>query len=143
MLRGRRRVTMKATDLAYLAGLIDGEGSIMVVRTRSGYTYGAIAIYNSNKEALCWVQRRFGGGLYLNRKAGVRSKISFKKDIWVLVFGVKLTRVICQKLLPFLKIKLNKAKEVIALPVPIMSEVARLQSWKTRRRIYGKSGRSI
>ena len=57
-------------ELAYLAGLIDGEGSVSLTRSNGGskhqYTYRSarIAIRMTHKETVEWVHVLFGGNKY-------------------------------------------------------------------------------
>jgi len=46
--------------LAYLAGIIDGEGSIMIYCSRGMYSL-IVNIYNSNKDLMIWLESEFGG----------------------------------------------------------------------------------
>ena len=60
---------MSKTDLAYTAGIIDGEGCIMISRvrsqrSRSGYIYGLTVAVNSTDEWLPqWLKFSFGGSI--------------------------------------------------------------------------------
>ena len=57
------------TDLAYLAGLIDGEGSFSIlkrtdgVRTRPGYRL-QLTIKMAHQDVIGWAHSMFGGNLY-------------------------------------------------------------------------------
>ena len=46
--------------LNYLAGILDGEGSIMIYRSRGTYSL-IVAVYNSEKELMNWLIREYGG----------------------------------------------------------------------------------
>lgn len=65
LLRGKRWEEIKMfhhvskEDLAYFAGILDGEGYIQVI-PRWGL---AIQITNTNKELVDWLQKVFGGGI--------------------------------------------------------------------------------
>jgi len=58
-----KRPSMKKTDIAYIAGLFDGEGCVDFNVRRSGRVgfFPVVAICNTVKEALEFVQKRYGG----------------------------------------------------------------------------------
>jgi intein/homing endonuclease len=62
------------TEKAYLAGLIDGEGTIHIVLQRNKtkkipeYFFSEVYITNTKMEMLRWVQERFGGKIRFSRK---------------------------------------------------------------------------
>lgn len=61
---------MTKEALAYLAGLVDGEGTITAYYDSKSHSYKCdFQIYNTNLELMVWLKRRFGGDFYpLNRK---------------------------------------------------------------------------
>jgi len=60
---------MKKTDLAYTAGIVDGEGSIGIAKVnvkscKRGYTFALNVQVTSSDEWLCqWLKFGFGGSL--------------------------------------------------------------------------------
>lgn len=48
------------TDCAYLAGLIDGEGTIIIRTVRHRYYSLLLAVYNTNAPVLDWIATTFG-----------------------------------------------------------------------------------
>jgi len=49
-------------DLAYMAGIVDGEGTITLANVRRISSHEArIIVSNTNTELLYWIQARFGG----------------------------------------------------------------------------------
>ncbi len=62
---------MKDIDLAYIAGLVDGEGCIMITKENRLYTEAKhgyrfwlqVKITNTNKAVLEWVKDLFGGSV--------------------------------------------------------------------------------
>lgn len=53
---------------AWLAGLIDGEGSIMLVRRKSGHWRPVVSIANTDLRLMEALQERIGGGrVYMHR----------------------------------------------------------------------------
>jgi hypothetical protein len=51
-------------ELAYTAGLFDGEGSISLVRSKKTRTHSPqVSIASNDREVLDWCQERFGGSI--------------------------------------------------------------------------------
>lgn len=83
---------MVETEIAYLAGIVDGEGTIQITQQTNknkpgwpAYTTGALYITNSNVELLDWIQQRFGGARASGRRPANRNwkmvyKLSFYGD---------------------------------------------------------------
>ncbi|HEX3523619.1 MAG TPA: LAGLIDADG family homing endonuclease [Stellaceae bacterium] len=97
------------TDLAYLAGFIDGEGSISIFpgtsrgRRRDNLR---LDIYNTNEAVLQWIKRTFGGRIH---KVG-RPKARNTKQEYVWAAGAQCAAQILKACLPFLKIKRTQAE---------------------------------
>lgn len=63
----RRNIT---TDIAYIAGLFDGEGCVRIKRANQRASfYITVTISNMDMAALLFVQERFGGKIYTQGKA--------------------------------------------------------------------------
>jgi hypothetical protein len=114
-------VNLTDTEAAYIAGLIDGEGSIMLTRhwikNRRRYYYNIkVRIFNTNLEALEWVQLKVGGGS-LNvvssyNKRG-RFTIRTQKDYYYLDFARRLAVPLLRRILPYLIIKKKRAELIL------------------------------
>ena len=67
--------------LSYLAGIIDGEGSISIskMRTQSGNTSHrmVLCVSNTNDKMIDWLYEKFGGSVCYRPPVGCR-----KKDCW-------------------------------------------------------------
>jgi len=103
-----KQLQCQPMDLAYIAGLFDGEGSICIAKAkpRGGrksphYTL-AINITNTNMEVLEWTQSLFGGSI--NRKEGVN------KPCFSWYCSALKAEHFLMSILPFLKIKKGRAK---------------------------------
>ena len=100
---------LKETDLAYIAGIVDGEGSISI-QQNGKHQIAHLTISNTNLEVLKWIQNKFEEGtiykrtLYPNRKQCYVWQTGAHKVIYLILI----------KLLPYLKIKRNKAIETIS-----------------------------
>lgn len=55
---------MRKTDIAYLAGFFDGEGSVMLSRNKSGGLSIAVACSQNTRTVLDIYVRAFGGNVY-------------------------------------------------------------------------------
>ena len=98
------------SDLAYVAGFIDGEGCITLVphkpggKRRDGYTL-RVLITNTNKPVLVWIQSLFGGYLGQRVRRSRNHKIS-----WELCVGSGYAEYMIQQIYPWLKMKKAQAE---------------------------------
>lgn len=75
--------SVSETEKAYIAGLLDGEGCISVIRAdqtkRSRHKSPSyrlvVSIYNTNKVMMDWLEQRVNGCRYHNRQKSERHKI--------------------------------------------------------------------
>ena len=93
---------MNKVELAYTAGLFDGEGSVSIHQTLYSVALH-IQIANANFEALSWIKDSFGGSIsiYKDRRNGhssYRWRTASKKASFFL-----------EQVLPFLRIKVPQA----------------------------------
>lgn len=128
-------------ELAYLAGLIDGEGNVSIGDTRKSprksrglrkprkeyvgqinYTT-QVSICNCNLEVLEWLKAKFGGLIHIAKKPG-KPGWDIKKA-WVM--PCKPCREILQSILPYLIIKKNQAKLLIEAREIIDANVLRME----------------
>lgn len=93
----------------YLAGIIDGEGCITVGagQRETCVNYNPIlAVQNTSKALIDWLQSKFGGQVYLSKKQTKKNKPAWtwrftkKKDIELILLAV----------LPYLIVKREQAK---------------------------------
>lgn len=60
---------MSDTDRAYLAGIIDGEGSIMLIRTHSKkFASPCVSVASTSLELLQWIKQTTGVGYIKSKK---------------------------------------------------------------------------
>jgi len=101
------------TDLAYLAGLIDGEGTIScsVNKTKKGFLalQKQLSIFNTNIVLISWITARFSGTVH----SRVRSE-KWKEEHQV-KWSATEACVILELVLPYLVIKREQAEIFIAL----------------------------
>jgi len=121
---------MENTELAYLAGIIDGEGYINIQWVESSHSfYLQLTITNSNLELIDWIRERIIGCYFHRREAGYSTNTV---PVFTLQLNGKKTQSLLKQLLPFLIVK--RAKATIALEFPI----GRSGSFEKRKECYLK-----
>lgn len=100
---------MSATRLAYIAGFVDGEGSIFATHEKSGASYPRIQVSNTIREPLQLIVDTFGGRIHIQKQRGNR-KLCYA---WTLCGGA--TSVVLGKLMPYFIVKKHLAALAIAL----------------------------
>lgn len=121
---------LPATTLAYVAGLVDGEGTITIRRHNRGRgsgleEYGAwLSIAQKNLEILYWVKELFGRGSVVQHKLSA----SVKHEMHHWSIGYHSAVAIIEALYPYLRIKRRQAEIV-------MEFAALKQSFSERRQV--------
>ena len=110
------------TDLAYLAGFIDGEGCFFIgmfwCKTKSGnknlnyHTY--IKITNTDHAVMEWIKDTFNGTNYGQWRSTDRARKHEKKISHIQFTGKTLDEIL-PKLLPYLKVKKRQAEIMIKM----------------------------
>lgn len=111
--------TQEDVIYAYMAGIVDGEGSIIISKqkrkeNRSGCRfYPLLIITNTNKEVLDFFVEKTGYGRVFERPEQQKPYFNSVKNCWR--WAVKHTQVgeILKKLLPYLIIKKKQAENVL------------------------------
>lgn len=93
--------------LAYIAGLFDGEGCVLVSHPKTARSSIVIQITNSNRDAIEYVARLLEGSSVYNQKRYGR------KEIWRLQLSGKLAIDALELLLPYLIVKKDVAEMAI------------------------------
>jgi hypothetical protein len=116
----RKRVNR--TDLAYAAGILDGEGSISVSYS-SGCPYPCVRVTNTNRELIEWFHQKFGGSIYDKKLVGFGHKAQWDWDPTTpnMKWFLKL-------MIPFLKVKQRQARLVL-----VLRSMIERKSTKTRK----------
>lgn len=97
----------------YLAGIIDGEGCITIGAGRRNdcINYNAIIlVQNTSKELIDWLQKYFGGYVYLSKKETDKNKAAW---MWRIT-KQKEVELILLAVLPYLVIKREQAKILLS-----------------------------
>jgi hypothetical protein len=106
------------TDLAYLAGIVDGEGSISMgsyavtsIGTPQFTTY--LSVTNTNKDMIDWLVNKFGTKSYA-RTAKQLAKNS-RRPVWLWqITGDRLLH-ICEEILPYIVAKRRQVEIMIEM----------------------------
>jgi hypothetical protein len=103
-------------DLIYMAGIVDGEGTITAGRSENKHTgnlgvHCKIMVANSHEPLMDWMHATYGGSLSAPRK----TRKANHKPITCWYLGGVPAVTLCKLLLPFLKVKRRQAEIVIAL----------------------------
>ena len=65
-------------ELAYAAGLFDGEGSISLVRQKNNRTHSPqVSVASTYYEVVLWFQRRFGGSIVTKQPRKSNHSVSY------------------------------------------------------------------
>ncbi len=96
-------IVLTNMDAAYIAGLIDGEGSITIAESGQDFRL-SLTITNTYRPVLEWVQERTGGSLASRRNDKNR------RPIHVLSINNKRVTQILRKIAPYMIIKRQQAQ---------------------------------
>ena len=100
---------LKETDLAYIAGLLDGEGYIGIVgrgEKQKGYR-ATVTISSTNSEIILWLKSVLDGSVYQSTHRNKRWK-----DSWEWKLSTRNVIPLLTSLIPYLKIKKTQASLV-------------------------------
>lgn len=108
------------TERAYIAGIIDGEGSIFVAAVgpnRRKTVYPIVTVAMTHRGVIDWLRDRLDCGTVKRHNHTARRRSPhFKEQFRVQVFG-KRAQLLCSTLLPFLIVKREQARLVCDFPV--------------------------
>lgn len=97
---------VKQTDIAYMAGFLDGEGTcgISISKSTRGYHIPSVRVSfsNYNEGAIKWVAARWGGSV--NKQ---------KTDVWVVTLNGKIAVKALRQAMPYLIIKKAAARAAV------------------------------
>jgi len=114
--------------LSYLAGILDGEGSIMVKKTTyrrrserwrdmiSPEYFARVSVKNANEEVIGLFEENFGGRKWQDKRP-YPSKGGFRtnKRMWCYESTCRQATNLVERLLPYLRIKKPQAEKIIEL----------------------------
>lgn len=128
-----------APDLAYMAGIVDGEGCIHAridTRRNRPLTYLSLQITMCSNEVLFWVSKTFGGTVYTTPRYNPNHN---QKYIWRI--NGKSIKYLLLALLPYLKEKRERA--ILGIQLATLIENNKYQDitetqWQERRQIISE-----
>lgn len=108
---------VKETEKAYLAGLLDGEGTVSILRTKGGKgvetIIASIEVSNTDIRMIQWMKDLFGGNVVLsNRK---RTRDGKWKPLYRIAYRGRSVDRILNLALPYLKLKVRQAQLALEL----------------------------
>lgn len=114
-----KRIKYKDTDIAYLAGIIDGEGSIYIgnfsCNPNSGASYFQtnMQVTNTDEPLIDWLINTFGG--LKNKRSKTQHASNSRKQAYVwTTSGDRLTH-LCEIILPYLICKRRQCEIMIEM----------------------------
>lgn len=113
-----KRKEYDKTDIAYLAGIVDGEGSIYIGNfscnaiTKLPYYQTNIQITNTDKGLIDWLFNTFGG-LVNTKSAEITTRLRKKAFVWTAT-GERLTH-LCEIMMPYLICKKRQAEIMLRM----------------------------
>jgi len=100
---------MKKTDLAYIAGIIDGEGCIHIQQRSGKNGYQLLLNVPSTDEWLpAWLNFAFGGSVFFRK-----SCLPNRQDVWVWQTSSNQAKACLEAIYPYLRLKQPQAKIAI------------------------------
>lgn len=100
-------IKLSEAEKGYIAGMIDGEGSIMLQKA-SNYSTIVVVIYNSQESLMNWLHGRLQGYVHINRSPKGTFAYNKPRCMW------RLTSTRCYELLrlvyPYLVLKRRQAE---------------------------------
>jgi len=133
------------TDIAYIAGIIDGEGHIEFTRRkekRKGNTSNCIRInirvQMTDQSVLLWMREVIGMGTVRKRNRSPSIKPHWK-DSWVYTIRFREAYQLCLLIWPFAHVKLPKIQQIIehySLEKLKKDNVVNLEEYKNARQVH-------
>lgn len=100
-------------ETAYIAGIVDGEGSIAVYRRKDDWTgFPSLQVANKDKALMEWLAVMFGGRRGSARRISLRAP-GDGRTWYNLSTQRRASYQICLRLLPFLRVKQRQAELLV------------------------------
>jgi hypothetical protein len=111
--------TLSPEERAYIAGLVDGEGSIYVAAVgpeRDRTVYPIVVVAMTHRGVLEWLTERMQAGkLKLHNQTNLRKHPYMKPQYRFQLFG-KRAQMLCKAMLPYMRVKHEQARLVCEFP---------------------------
>lgn len=133
-------LSLTSQEVGYIAGLVDGEGTIDIRRHKKDYKFTAdmqvprLRVGNTNRQVIEWLSAKLGGTISINRS---NEKHGHKRAYNYSLENAKTLRWLLPQIIPCLIIKRGKAQELLAF-IDTMKERAHAnmsQAQKLRRQL--------
>lgn len=112
---GDKTEHLTALELAYIAGLVDGEGSIYMAQyPRHRTSYPAIVVAMTDRGVIDWLAECIGAKVTLHNQTNLRRHPHYKPQYRTGLTGTRAAR-LCARLAPHLRVKRQQALLVDAL----------------------------
>ena len=99
---------MTETEKSYIAGIIDGEGSIMLIKYHSNeFPSPCVSIASTTMELLEWVKKTVGAGVIIHKK-NYKPEIHKECYSYILKFDAAIN--LMKDIYPYLIIKVKKKR---------------------------------
>ena len=111
--------TLTGEERAYIAGLIDGEGCLFVGAVgpqRDKTVYPIVCVVMTFKPVIQWLTERLQAGTVKNHGAKAKILLGYKAQYRFGVSG-KRAKLLCETLLPYMKVKREQARLITTFPV--------------------------
>lgn len=125
--RSEKRINR--TDLAYIAGFLDGEGSICAKwKKPQNCVVVRVCFYNTNQDVLCWIAQRIGGRIYTTQPR-LGTKLQYQLEV-----RMSDLRWFLRLMIPFLKIKSKQLRiaQILLALTDRGSSLPKKLKWVTR-----------
>lgn len=107
-------------DRAYIAGIVDGEGSIFVAAVgpkRHRTVYPIVTVAMTHRPVIDWLATKLKAGtVKLHNQTNLRRRPHLKPQFRIQLFG-KRAQLLCKALRPYLLVKAEQARLVCTFPV--------------------------
>lgn len=131
------------TEAAYIAGFIDGEGSIAIHRqrnknTRTGYAYrSGVRVCNTNERVMLWMRDVTGIGSVHGQQAAMRNS----RRVWNWSLWSKDAADLLKRLWPLLRVKQQQASLLLLFQQRVQGCGGNLSAdeWRFREQCYHES----
>lgn len=115
---GKQSHMCSEADLAYMAGIIDGEGSIVArnfwaPKSTHPSVVCRLRVFNTNRDLINWIAERWTGRIYHGKI------VPHQKICWVWETKALRARNLALQIFPYLKIKRRQAEILIEL-IPLI-----------------------
>ena len=104
--------TLRPVDAAYLAGIVDGEGSIHLRNSKDRKSWVRIQIWNTSKPLIDWILETIRTGSVTSRIR--HGKVNGTVPCYCLeIASQQNVHAVLRQILPYMKIKSPKAQELL------------------------------